>query len=151
MRATVEEFGRRTDVWPQAFGFRVQETPDGPRYEWEGPSGRKRSSSCVVRASSTRITSSSRSVAAGGEGDSMAQTEQAWDWGVDLRDEERAELELLRATVPQLRTELDQAQEALRGCGQRHEEASQALRQLAETRFWGRRRVLAALRQRQLL
>jgi hypothetical protein len=81
----------------------------------------------------------------------MAQTEQAWDWGVDLRDEERTELELLRATVPQLRTELDQTQEALRSCGQRHQEASQALRQLAETRFWGRRRVLAALRQRQLL
>ena len=39
LRATVEEFGRRTDVWPQAFGFRVEETPDGPRYEWEGPSG----------------------------------------------------------------------------------------------------------------
>jgi hypothetical protein len=39
----------------------------------------------------------------------MAQTDQAWDWGVELRDEERSELELLRRTVAQLRTELDQA------------------------------------------
>jgi hypothetical protein len=29
----------------------------------------------------------------------MAQTNQAWDWGVGLRDEERSELELLRGTV----------------------------------------------------
>jgi len=26
----------------------------------------------------------------------MAQTNQAWDWGVELCDEERSELELLR-------------------------------------------------------
>ena len=81
----------------------------------------------------------------------MAQTEQAWDWGVELRDEERAELELLRATAAQLRTELDQAQEALRSCRQRHQDASQALRQLAEARPWRRHRVRAALRERQLL
>jgi outer membrane PBP1 activator LpoA protein len=81
----------------------------------------------------------------------MAQTDQAWDWGVELRDEERAELELLRATVAQLRTQLDQAHEAVRSCEQRHQEASQALRQLAETRFWRRRRVLSALRERRLL
>jgi outer membrane PBP1 activator LpoA protein len=43
----------------------------------------------------------------------MAQTNQAWDWGVELRDEERSELELLRGTLAQLRTQLDQAHESL--------------------------------------
>ena len=81
----------------------------------------------------------------------MARTEQAWDWGVELRDEERGELESLRATVADLRSQLDQTHEALRSCGQRHEEASQALRQVAGARFWGRRRVLASLRERQLV
>jgi prefoldin subunit 5 len=81
----------------------------------------------------------------------MAQTDQASDWGVELRDEERSELEHLRSTFAQLRTQLDQAQEALRSCTQRHQDASQALRQLAEARPWRRRRVLAALRERQLL
>jgi hypothetical protein len=81
----------------------------------------------------------------------MAQTEQAWDWGVDLRDEERSELELLRRTVAQLRTQLDQAHEALRSSRQRHHEAIQALRQLAEAKLWRRRRVRAGLRERQLL
>jgi hypothetical protein len=33
----------------------------------------------------------------------MAQTTQAWDWGVELRDEERSELERLRETLAQLR------------------------------------------------
>ena len=81
----------------------------------------------------------------------MAQTEHAWDWGVELHDEERSELELLRHTVAQLRTQLDQAHEALRGCRQRHHEASDALRQLAEARPWRRRRIRLALRERQLL
>ena len=79
-------------------------------------------------------SSSSRSAAADGEDRSMARTNQAWDWGVELRDEERSELELLRSTVVQLRTQLDQAHEALRGCRQRHQDASEALRQLAEAR-----------------
>jgi hypothetical protein len=35
LREVVEVFGRRTDVTPQAFGFRVEETPDGPRYRSE--------------------------------------------------------------------------------------------------------------------
>jgi chromosome segregation ATPase len=94
---------------------------------------------------------SSRSAAADGEDRSMAQTDQAWDWGVELRDEERSELELLRRTVAQLRTQLDQAHEALRSCRQRHQDTSQALRQLAEARAWRRRRVRTALRERQLL
>ena len=95
--------------------------------------------------------SPSRSATADGEDRSMAQTDQAWDWGVELRDEERSELELLRRTVAKLRTQLDQAHEALRSCRQRHQDASQALRQLAETRPWRRRRVRTALRERQLL
>jgi hypothetical protein len=81
----------------------------------------------------------------------MAQTNQAWDWGVELRDEERSELELLRSTVAQLCTQLDQAHDSLRTCRQRQQDASQALRQLDEVRPWRRRRVRTALRDRQLL
>jgi len=64
----------------------------------------------------------------------MAQTNQAWDWGVELRDEERSELELLRRTVAQLRTQLAQAHDSLRISGQREQDASHALRQLAAVR-----------------
>jgi hypothetical protein len=81
----------------------------------------------------------------------MAQTDQAWDWGVELRDEERSELELLRGTVAQLRRQLDQAHGSLRISRQRERDASQALRQLDEAGPWRRRRVRAALRDRQLL
>jgi chromosome segregation ATPase len=81
----------------------------------------------------------------------MAQTDQAWDWDVELRDEKRDELELLRSTVAQLRAQLDQAHDSLRTCRQRQQEASQALRQLDEARPWRRRRVRTALRARQLL
>jgi hypothetical protein len=38
VRELVEQFGRRTDVTPQAFGFCVEETPEGLRYRWDGPS-----------------------------------------------------------------------------------------------------------------
>src|SRR5688572_32221151 len=96
-------------------------------------------------------SSSSRRAAADGEDWSMAQTNQAWDWGVELRDEERSELELLRGTVAQLRTQLDQARDSLRTCRERQQDASQALRQLNEARPWRRRRVRRALRDRQLL
>jgi chromosome segregation ATPase len=81
----------------------------------------------------------------------MAQTNQAWDWGVELRDEERAELDLLRTTVAQLRTQLDQAHDSLRTCRQRQQDLSEALRQLDEVRPWGRGRVRKALRDRELL
>jgi hypothetical protein len=80
-----------------------------------------------------------------------AQTSQAWDWGVELRDEDRSELELLRRTVAQLRGQLDQAHDSLRICRQREQDARQALRQLDEVRPWRRRRVRRALRDRQLL
>src|SRR5512132_3644483 len=89
-------------------------------------------------------SSSSRTVCPDGEDRTMAQTDQAWDWGVELRDEERSELELLRRTVAQLRTELDQAHESLSSCRQRQQDATQALRQLDEARLWRRRRVRTA-------
>jgi hypothetical protein len=81
----------------------------------------------------------------------MAHTSQAWDWGVELRDEERSELELLRRTVAQLRTQLDQAHDSLVICRERQQDASQALRQLDEAGPWRRRRVRKTLRDRQLL
>jgi hypothetical protein len=81
----------------------------------------------------------------------MAQTNRAWDWGVELRDEERSELELLRGTVAQLRGQLDQAHDSLRLSRQREQDARQALRQLDEAGPWRRRRVRTALRARQLL
>jgi hypothetical protein len=81
----------------------------------------------------------------------MAQTNQAWDWGVELRDEERSELERLRRTLAHLRRQLDQAHESLRMGRQREREVRQALRQLDEARPWRRRRVRTALRDRELL
>jgi hypothetical protein len=81
----------------------------------------------------------------------MAQTNQAWDWQVELRDQESSELELLRSTVADLRGQLDQANDSLRICRQRQQDASQALRQLDEAKPWRRRRVRKALRDRQLL
>jgi hypothetical protein len=81
----------------------------------------------------------------------MAQTNQAWDWGVELREDERSELELLRGTVAELRRQLDQAHNSLRSSTQREQDARQALRQLDEARPWQRRQVRTALRGRQLL
>jgi hypothetical protein len=81
----------------------------------------------------------------------MALTDQAWDWGVELRDEERSELELLRGTVAQLRRQLAQANDSLRLSSVREQDARHALRELAEARPWQRRRVRTALRSRQLL
>jgi hypothetical protein len=37
LRALVEEFGQRTDVTPQAFGFRVEDALEGPRCRSEAP------------------------------------------------------------------------------------------------------------------
>jgi hypothetical protein len=81
----------------------------------------------------------------------MVQTNQAWDWRVELRDDERSELELLRGTVAQLRGQLEQAHHSLRVSRQREQDARQALRQLDEAGPWRRRRVRTALRTRQLL
>jgi hypothetical protein len=81
----------------------------------------------------------------------MVQTNQAWDWGVELRDEERSELELLRGTVAQLRGQLEQAHDSVRVSREREQDASQALRQLDQAGPWRRRRLRTALRNRQLL
>jgi hypothetical protein len=81
----------------------------------------------------------------------MAQTGHAWDWGVELRDEERSELERLRGTVAQPRRQLAHANDSLRLSNQREQDASQALRELDEARPWQRRRVRTALRSRRLL
>jgi hypothetical protein len=56
---------------------------------------------------------------AGGEDGSMPQADQAWDWGVELRDEERCELELLRTTGAQSRTPQRPAGRRQRGLGNR--------------------------------
>jgi hypothetical protein len=34
LREIVRDFGRRTDVTPEAFGYVVTDTSDGPRYDW---------------------------------------------------------------------------------------------------------------------
>jgi chromosome segregation ATPase len=81
----------------------------------------------------------------------MAQTDQAWDWGVELRDEERSELERLRGTVAGLRRQLEQTRDSLRMSRRREQDLSQALRELDEARPWQRRRLRTALRSRQLL
>jgi hypothetical protein len=81
----------------------------------------------------------------------MTQTNRAWNWGVELPDEERSELERLRGTVAQLRTQLEQARDSLRISRQREKDLSQALEQLDEARLWQRRRVRTTLRRRQLL
>jgi hypothetical protein len=81
----------------------------------------------------------------------MAQTNQAWDWDVELRDDKSSELELLRRTLAELRKELNQTHELLRVSRQRQRDAREALRQLDEARPWRRRRVRKGLRDRQLL
>jgi hypothetical protein len=81
----------------------------------------------------------------------MAQTNQAWDWGLELRDEERSELEPLREALSQLRRELELATESLRMSREREREAREALRELDEAGPWRRRRVRSALRARELL
>jgi SMC interacting uncharacterized protein involved in chromosome segregation len=81
----------------------------------------------------------------------MAQTNQAWDWSVELRDEQHSELELLRRTVASLRGQLDQAHKSVKSWTQRHQETSQALRQLDQAGPLERRRLRRALRERQLL
>jgi hypothetical protein len=58
---------------------------------------------------------------------------------------------LLRSTVAQLRGQPDQANDSLRTCRRRQQEACQALRQLDEAKPSRRRRVRTALRDRQLL
>jgi hypothetical protein len=76
---------------------------------------------------------------------------ETWDWGVELRDEERSELERLREILAQLRRQLELATESLRVSRQRERDARQALRELDDAKPWRRRQVRTALRDRQLL
>jgi hypothetical protein len=39
LRPVVESFGKRTDISPDAWGFEVVQTPEGPLYRRTGPSG----------------------------------------------------------------------------------------------------------------
>jgi hypothetical protein len=82
----------------------------------------------------------------------MAETTtQAWDWHVDLRDASPPELDRLRQTVSELHTRLDAAHDSLRLSREREREALQALTELDSAKPWERRRLRAALRERQLL
>jgi hypothetical protein len=81
----------------------------------------------------------------------MAQTSQAWDWRLELRDDERSEVERLRETLAQLCRELELGTHSLRMSRERERDACQALRELSEAGPWRRRRVRRALRARQLL
>jgi hypothetical protein len=141
-RSALGELPMSYQFFGGAGGFEVPE-PGSPRMRAASRLSAKHVLTCW--------SSTSRTVHTDGEDRTMAQTDQAWDWGVELRDEERSELELLRRTVAQLRNELDQANESLRGCRQRQQDARQALRQLDEARLWRRRRFRTALRERQLL
>jgi hypothetical protein len=82
----------------------------------------------------------------------MAETTtQAWDWHVELHDAAPSELEGLRQNVAQLSGWLHAANESLRLSREREREALQALRELDSAKPWERRRLRAALRERQLL
>jgi hypothetical protein len=82
----------------------------------------------------------------------MAETTtQAWDWHVELRDAAPPELDRLRQTVSELRARLDAAHDSLRLSREREHEALQALTELDSAKPWERRRLRAALRERQLL
>lgn len=81
----------------------------------------------------------------------MAETDQVWDWRIELREEDGSELQLLRETIAQLRGQLDRATASLITTRQRERDVRQALRELDAARPWRRRRLRAALRERQLL
>jgi hypothetical protein len=81
----------------------------------------------------------------------LAQTNQAWDRGVELRDEERSELERLGGTVAGLREQLDQARDSLRMSRRRERDATEALRERDEGRLWQRWRIRTVLRNRESL
>jgi hypothetical protein len=85
------------------------------------------------------------------EASAMAHTNQAWDWRLEFRDEERSEIERLRETLAQLRRQLENATESLRMSRERERDACQALKELDEAGPWRRRRVRMALRARELL
>jgi hypothetical protein len=82
----------------------------------------------------------------------MAETTtQAWDWQFELHDAAPSELDGLRQTVAQLSNRLHAAHDSLRRSREREREALQALAELDSAKPWERRRLCAALRERQLL
>ena len=71
----------------------------------------------------------------------------AWEWTTD----EQAELEQLRETTADLENEIDRLRGVAADGRARERELRDALRRLADTRAWQRRRVLADLAGRGLL
>jgi hypothetical protein len=78
----------------------------------------------------------------------MASSEApAWEWTTD----EQAELEQLRESEAELRTEVDRLRGVAADGKAREKELRDALRDLAATRPWQRRAVMAELTARGLL
>jgi hypothetical protein len=78
----------------------------------------------------------------------MASSEPpAWEWTTD----EQAELEELRETTAELQNEIDRLRGVATDGRAREKELRDALRQLAATRAWQRRAVLAELAGRGLI
>jgi septal ring factor EnvC (AmiA/AmiB activator) len=77
------------------------------------------------------------------------QTEEppAWEWTTD----EQAELEELRASKAELEEQIEQLRGTAADARAREHEVRKALRELAETRPWQRRAVVAELAGRGLL
>jgi hypothetical protein len=78
----------------------------------------------------------------------MASSETpAWEWTTD----EQAELDQLRESEAELRTEIDRLRGVAADGRAREKELRDALRMLASTRPWQRRAVVAELADRGLL
>ena len=78
----------------------------------------------------------------------MATSEApAWEWTTD----EQAELEQLRESTAELQNEVDRLRGAAADGRAREKELRDALRQLASTRAWQRRTVVAELAGRGLI
>jgi uncharacterized protein YlxW (UPF0749 family) len=71
----------------------------------------------------------------------------AWEWTTD----EQAELEQLRESTAELQNEVDRLRGAAADGRAREKELRDALRQLATTRAWQRRTVVAELAGRGLI
>jgi hypothetical protein len=74
-------------------------------------------------------------------------SEPAWEWTTD----EQAELEQLRESKAELQNEVDRLRGAAADGRAREKELRDALRQLASTRAWQRRTVVAELAGRGLI
>jgi hypothetical protein len=85
------------------------------------------------------------------DGPAPGARERAWNWEGDLSEPERTELAELRLATAGLREEIAGLERALDEVGRREREVRAALEELAAAGAWGRRRVLARLRERALL